>query len=243
MSMTSHIVHKGKKYEIKEPTIQSWSELMKFKDLIDDNEMYVKMISHVTDIPEDEIKKTDAKTINQIGYQINKYINREVKELYRNIEHKGIKYVLTDFKKISFGQFVDIDTFLQKDDSYRLNNLNELASYLYIEEGTNYSDSDFTKRIDQFRDLPIKYVEGSLFFLWNLGRGLQEVSSLYSKSKLMFQIMRLRIVLGNIGDGINRSLFYQKTVSQKLIGLLLFPLYLVLIILVTLWISIRRKKE
>jgi hypothetical protein len=241
--MNQYIDYNGKKYEVKEPTISMWVEIMKLKDILDEQEMFVRMISKVTGLKESIILESDAATIRRVGSELYKFINQEQKELYKNIEHKGIKYTLVDVNKISFGQFVDIDTFLNKDEGYRIANLNELAAYLYIEEGTKYSESDFKKRIDQFSDLPIKYLESSVFFLLNSGRALQTLSDLYSKSPVMWQMMRLRIVLSGFGSGMQRLVSLQKTKFGKLIMLLTSPLWLPLIIFLSLWISIRKKKN
>ena len=229
--MSQYIDYNGKKYEVKEPTISMWVEIMKLKDMLDEQEMFVRMISKVTGLKESIILESDATTIRRVGSELYKFINQDQKELHRNIEHKGIKYTLVDVNKISFGQFVDIDTFLNKDEGYRIANLNELAAYLYIEEGTKYSESDFKKRIEEFSDLKIKYLESAVFFLLN------------SKSPVMWQMMRLRIVLSGFGSGMRQLVSLQKTKFGKLIMLLTSTLWLPLIIFLSLWISIRKKKN
>jgi len=241
--MNQYIDYNGKKYEVKEPTISMWVEIMKLKDILDEQEMFVRMISKVTGLKESIILESDAATIRRVGSELYKFINQDQKDLHRNIEHKGIKYTLVDVNKISFGQFVDIDTFLNKDEGYRIANLNELAAYLYIEEGTKYSESDFKKRIEEFSDLKIKYLESAVFFLLNSGRALQTLSDLYSKSPVMWQMMRLRIVLSGFGSGMQQLVSLQKTKFGKLIMLLTSPLWLPLIIFLSLWISIRKKKN
>ena len=142
-----------------------------------------------------------------------------------------------------FGQFVDIDTFMKKDESYKVANLNELAAYLYCEDGIVYGDSDIRKRIEDFKTLPVKYIEGSIFFLLNLGKGLQELTTLYSKSPVMWWMMRTRIAWGNFGDGIKQLVSSRKTKFGKLMVLLTFPLFLVSTILLFLWILITNKRE
>lgn len=240
---TTHIEYQGKKYEVKEPTIETWKNIMVFKDLLDEEEMYVKMISEVTGLSVAQIKEADALQIRIAGNKLWRHLNQESKELHRNIEHKGVHYTLVDVNKISFGQFVDIDTFLKKDESYKVANLNELAAYLYCESGTTYSDSDFTKRIEAFKDLPVKYIEASIFFLVNLAEGLLQITTLYSKSKILWSVMRLKMAFISFTDGMQRFLFSPKTKSGKLTMLLLSPLWLVLIILLTLWTSITKKKN
>jgi hypothetical protein len=240
---TTYIEHKGKQYEVKEPTIETWKNVMVFKDLFDEEEMSIKMISEVTGLTMKEIKEADALDIRIAGDTLWRYLNQESRELFRTIEHKGITYNLIDVNKISFGQFVDIDTFMKKEESYKIANLNELAAYLYCEEGKTYGESDIKKRIEEFKTLPVKYIEGSVFFLLSLAKGLQELTLLYSKSKLMWWMMRLRIVLESFGDGIRQLVSSQKTKSGRLIMLLTSPLWLVLIICLTLWMLITKKRD
>jgi len=240
---TTYIEHNGKQYEVKEPTIETWKNVMVFKDLFDEEEMNLKMISEVTGLSMKEIKQADALDIRIAGDALWRYLNQESRELFRSIEHKEITYTLVDVNKISFGQFVDIDTFMKKDESYKIANLNELAAYLYCEEGQNYGDSDIKKRIQEFKTLPVKYIEGAVFFLLNLGKGLHELTLLYSKSKLMWWMMRARIALASFGDGMQQLVSSQKTGFGKLIVLLTFPLWLVSIIFLTLWMLITRKKN
>jgi len=239
----TYIEHEGKKYEIKEPTIEVWKNVMIYKDLLDEEDMYVKMISEVTGLSMKEIKNSDALEIRIAGDKLWRYLNQESKLLFRTIEHNGTKYNLVDLNKVSFGQFVDIDTFMKKDESYKIANLNELAGYLYCEDGVEYGNSDIKKRIQDFKTLPVKYIEGAIFFLLNLGKGLQELTTLYSKSPVMWWIMRVRIAWASFGDGIKRLVSSQKTKFGKLIVLLTSPLWLVSIIFLSLWITISSKKK
>ena len=240
---TTYIEHNGKQYEVKEPTIKTWKNVMIFKDLLDEEEMSVKMISEVTGLSVKEVKEADALEIRIAGDKLWRYLNQESKQLHRTIEHNGTTYDLVDVNKISFGQFVDIDTFMKKDDSYKIANLNELAAYLYCEQGIKYGDSDIKKRIEEFKDLRVKYIESAVFFLLSLGRGLHELTQLYSKSKTMWWMMRTRIALASFGDGMQQLLSSQKTKFGKLMVLLTFPLWLVSIICLTLWMLITRRKN
>ena len=240
---TTYIEHEGKKYEVKEPTIDVWKNVMIYKDLLDEEDMYVKMIAEVTGLSMNEVKKADALEIRIAGDKLWRYLNQESKQLFKSIEHNGRKYNLVDLNKVSFGQFVDIDTFMKKDESYKVANLNELAAYLYCEDGIVYGDSDIRKRIEDFKTLPVKYIEGAIFFLLSLGKGLQELTTLYSKSPVMWWMMRTRIAWGNFGDGIKQLVSSRKTKFGKLMVLLTFPLFLVSTILLFLWILITNKRE
>lgn len=225
--MIEFIEYNGEHYVLQEPTIKVWSEVMKFKDILDDEELYVKMISVITGLRREDILKASASQITEVGEKLKTYLYRETKQLYPEFEHMGITYKLCDFNKMSFGQFVDIETFLKKDESYRIANLNELCAYLYCEKNLSYSDSDFQKRIETMKDVPVKYVESSLFFLLNLEKVSQRLSLLYSQKPFLWKIMKLKITLGNFGDGMLSYLGWLKTGFGYLMKLLTYPLYLV----------------
>ena len=241
MSMT--ITSKSKKFEVSEPTIREFCDVMKFKDILNEDELNVRLIEKVTGMSHEEVLEMDASTIQKIGSVLFAHYNKESKKLTQSFELNGITYKFMDVNTISFGQFVDIDTFLKKDESYRIANLNELMAYMYCEEGTKYSDSNFKKRIEVMLDAKSHIVEGALFFLLNLERGLYEIMELSSKSPLMFQIMRLRIAFQSFGATTKLFRFLQKTKFGKLILLLLWVLLLPLTICLTLLTSITRKKN
>jgi len=161
---TQFIEYKGKKYPIKEPTIKIWSEVMKLQGILDQQDMFIKVLEMTTGLSQEEILSADAKEVLEAGKSVFAYINQQDKKVVNEFEHEGITYQFLDVTDVSFGQFVDIDTFLSKDESYRIQNLNELAAYLYTEKGTKYGDVKIKKRIKAFEDLPVKYLEGSVFF-------------------------------------------------------------------------------
>lgn len=233
----------GKRIEVKEPTIKMWVDVMKFRDILDEDDLNIRMLSMATGLSIEEIKQTDALSMRVAADAVYRFINQEQKKLFKNIEHNDKKYVLVDVHKMSFGQFVDIDTFLQKDEGYRISNLNELAAYLYTEEGKKYGETDFTKQIEEFKTLPVKYVEGAIFFLLNLGVASQQLTHLYSQNKFIWMMMMMRIRLDNIGDGMLRYLRLPKTKFGKLTMLLISPLLVVSIILHILWTSINKLKS
>ena len=241
--MTNYIEYNKTKYEVKEPTIANWSNVMSLKDLLDEQSLYIKMIEEITGLNRDQIKEIPASQVYNVGDTLFHYINQASKLLHQQIDFKGVKYNVIDIHNISFGQFVDIDTFLSKDEAYRIANLNELAAYLYTEDGTKYGDKPFAPKIEMFKELPMKYVEGAVFFLLSSGKALQQLTTLYSKSRLMWEMMRLRITLVRFGDGIKRLVSSQTTKFGKLILFLISPLLLVSIICLTLWTLISKKKK
>ncbi len=240
MSMT--ITSKTKKFEVSEPTIREFCDVMKLKDILDEDELNVRLIEKVTGMSHEDVMEMDATTIQKIGSVLFTHYNKESKKLTQSFQLNGVTYKFMDVNTISFGQFVDIDTFLKKDESYRISNLNELMAYMYCEENIPYGKSDFKKRIETMLDAPSHIVEGALFFLLNLERGLYEIMELSLRSPLMFQIMRLRMAFHSFGATTKLFRFLQKTKFGSWILLLLWVLLLPLTICLTLLTSITNKK-
>ena len=242
---TQFVEHKRKKYYVKEPTIQIWSEIMRLKNILDEQELNILLLEKVTGMPKEVIRDAKAKDISKIGQELYTLLNLENKQVFQEIEFNGKTFRLFNVNKMTFGQFVDIDTFLSKDEGYRINNLNELASYIYNEvvdgKVLDYGDIDFKKQAEEFKDLPVKYIEGAVFFLLTLGRGLQALIQIYFQNPRLYWTMIVRARLGVIGDGISAFLSLPKTMFGKLTALLLSPLFLVLTISLTLLTIITRK--
>jgi hypothetical protein len=237
------IEYNGKKYPIKEPTIKTWSEIMKLKDVMDEGELYIRVIELTTGLTREQILESEASKIKEIGEKVFVIVNGSNKKVAYNFEFNGQEYEFLDLNNLSFGQYIDIDTFLSKSESYRIQNLSELAAYLYREKGTKYGEKNIQDRIKKFEDLPVKYLEGSVFFLLNTARASVELTQIYSKSKFLRLTMKTKIIFHLIGAGIKQSAHLVKTRFGYLGMLLTYPLLSVLIISRTLWTLIRSKKR
>jgi len=234
-----YITHNNKRHKVREATIQTWSEIMKYRDLMDETDMFVKTIELLTDIPREEILKADAEEVYAAGQIILSQLNTERNKVFSSIKHKGVEYDFIDINDISFGQFIDIDTFLQKDENYKQRNLNELAAYLYTEKGQKYGDTPVSSRKTAFEDLPMRYLEGAVFFLASSARTSEMLTLIYSQSKMLRVMARIKIISVLIGDGIVQSVRSVKIKYGFLTALLAFPLFSVSIICLTLWTLIK----
>lgn len=239
----TYIEYDNKKYELQELTIEKWQNIMKFKDILDEKELYIRMISEMTSLTPEQVKDGEAQSIVTCGKMLDQFISQENKKVFANITFEGVEYELVDFGNITFGQFVDIDTFIMKDESYKIANMNELAAYLYTEKGKKYGESDFRKKIENFKNLPMKYIEGAVFFLWTTEKGLSNLSEVYSKNKWSMKLVKLIIVLQNFGVTIYGYLNSRKTKLGKLIVLLVSPLFFVSTIFHTFLTYMRNRRR
>lgn len=242
--MIEHIIeYNGNKYPVKEPTIRTWTEMMRLRDVLDEGELFIKVIELTTGLSREDILAADATQVKQVGEQVLGIMSNSNKKVVNTFTHQEVEYEFLDISNLTFGQFIDIDTFLSKDENYRKQNLNELAAYMYIEKGTKYGERNIQHRIKQMEDLPMKYMEGAVFFLLNIARASGELTKIYSRSKMLRVLMKTKIVFRLIGVGIQQSAHSLRTRFGFLIMCLLYPLLSVSIISHSLWTIIRNKKN
>ena len=242
--MVEHVIeYNGKKYPVKEPTIKTWVDVMKFKDILDEGELFVKIIELTTGLSKEEILAAEARQVQKVGEQVLSIVTGSNKKVIKTFIHNEEEYEFLDITNLSFGQFIDIDTFLSKDENYRIQNLSELAAYLYIEKGTKYGEKNIQTRIKKFEELPIKYMEGSVFFLLNIANLSEELIQIYSKSKMLKVVMKTKIIFRLTGVGIQRLAHSVRIRFGYFVMLLTYPLLSVSTILLTLWTLIKNKKN
>jgi hypothetical protein len=190
------IRYAGKDYEIKEPTIELWAKMVGLKDWNDETEFAVMLISEITGLKKKEIETADWQNVLLAAQNISNYLLHESKEFHNEFIHDGIKYKFIDLPNLTFGEFIDIDSFLQKDEFERRRELNFLMALLYREvkgDGkiSEYDGSKIPQRAERFKKLPVKYVNGATSFFLLLGKTLQGNSKLSLWSRLR---MRMKII-------------------------------------------------
>ena len=174
----------GQDYEVKNPTIQNWAMLNLLKDLEEDEDFTLSLVSLSTGIDEDLLRQANFLKVRQAADFLTQYFLEIGDRFYNEFEFKGKEYKFLDLNNMSFGQFVDIDTFLQKDESYKKSNMNELMAMLYMEKDeTTYSVDKVNERKELFKELEVKYLQGALRFFFLLRKRLQENTPFYLKIK------------------------------------------------------------
>ncbi len=185
--MTKLIINKGT--EVLEYVLpQSWAEVSvyQFQELmkqIDNKEateiqLKIKSISILAKVEESILIKASLKHINEVYEALKKLTNRLPQNTLRNvIEIDSKEYgLITDFDVMTFGEFVDLDSFLQ--DGY--SNLVKILAVLYrpvikrkkdkyiIED---YNIENYKDRVKLFKDnLSIDTVYGAMIFFYNIAK-------------------------------------------------------------------------
>ena len=211
------ISYGGKDYEVIEPTIELWGKLASLQDWTDETEFAIILISHMTGLSKEDIQNSNWHDVLTVSQNISNHLLHESKQFHKEFEFEGQKYKFIDLPNLTFGEFIDIDTFLSKPEMERRREMHLLMALLYREDGVV---SDTMLRAERFKQLPVKYVNGaSTFFL-----RLEKISqgsfhlSLLSRMKMRMMIISIvvkLVVLANIGVGLGRLSLWRKKILRR----------------------------
>tara|TARA_R110000868_G_scaffold39990_4_gene138707 strand:+ start:2385 stop:3056 length:672 start_codon:yes stop_codon:yes gene_type:complete len=212
----------GKDYEVQEPTLNGWAQLNLLKDIEEDDDFSLSLLSISTGISEDDLLKANFVQVKEAAEYLSNYFITLGEQFYPDFVYKGVKYKFFDMGNMSFGEYVDIDNFLQKDKSYTKSNMRELMAILYrpvMDDGTieGYNITNTKRRAELFRDLPVKYLQGSMRFFFHLEKVLKETTPFYLRTyqSLRRKLKRHLKPLGKIGDGMGLLYSWLKRTLKK----------------------------
>jgi hypothetical protein len=220
-----YVKYKGKNYLINEPTIEDWSKIMILQEWSDEREFSTILLSQITGLSQEEIENADYQEILDAAQTISEYFLVESSEFKNEFDFNGKKYRFLDLPNLKFGEFIDIDGFLTKPVIEKKKEMNLLMAMLYREVGEdgNYLPYDSSKvqlRAEEFKKLPVKYVNGASSFFLRLGRISQGNTTLsfWSKVKMMTRMIYLSVkflLLIGFGVGLALLLRLPTKISQR----------------------------
>jgi hypothetical protein len=217
--------YKGKKYKVETPTVEMWSKLILLQEWTDEREFSIKLLSMVTGLTEQEIENTDAMEIVKATTELSNFLMKDSNEFKQIIEFNGKTYKFLDLPNLTFGEFIDIDTYLSKTPTEKKKEMNLLMAMLYreVDEKGEYKPYDSSKvqgRAEEFKKLPVKYVNGASGFFLRLDRALRGNlrGSLRHRSKMILKMIWLLVkfkILINFGVGLGQLFLWLMKTSQK----------------------------
>lgn len=216
----------GQIYKVEEPTIEMWSKLVLLQEWTDEREFSIKLLSFITGLSEEQIENADAFEVMEATTKLSEYLMRESKEFRNEFEFNGKRYKFLDLPNLTFGEFIDLDTYLSKSDVEKKKELNLFMSMLYrqLDDDGNYlpyNSKELMIRADEFKKLPVKYVNGATTFFLRLDkisrRGMMDSLShkLKKKIKMIWSAGKL-IVSTSIGVGLRQLYRLPRKILRKL---------------------------
>lgn len=216
--LEQRIKYNGKTYTVGEPTLDVYMAIQKEIDYATDLELAINLLSWITGLKDEEIKEADAYTIITAAEGIIQYYNSIEGKFYETFEFNGKSYKFIDLKGMSFGEYVDIDTFLQKPTSEKQGKLHELMAMLYREvnekgEYKPYNAHEVKERAMEFKTLPLKYFNGALVFFYNIANMSLSPTLLFSVRQKMVKIWET--IKTRLGGMLRLSIWRGKTSSRQ----------------------------
>lgn len=215
-----YIEFDGREYEVHEPTIELWNQLNTLKDLGTEDDFILSLIALSTGLLPDKIREAEWESVNNTAEFLAHYFMSIGDKFHNEFDFKGQKYRFMDLNNMTFGEFIDIDSFLSQDESKKQSQMNHLMALLYREVDENgktkpYNASEVPERAEKFRSLPVKYLRGSMSFFLRLENILLQ-SSRSSLTRRIYKLKwRLKRHLRVFGGGILRLYIYlMKTYSR-----------------------------
>lgn len=188
--------YKGKEYKIEEPTVEDWSKLVLLQEWTDEREFCVKLLSFTTGLTEEEIENSDYLEVVKISNEISAFLTENGDKFHNEFDFNGKRYRFLDLPNLTFGEFIDIDTYLAKDAHEKKREMPLMMAMLYreIDEEGNYkpyNSKELQKKAEEFKKLPVKYVRGATNFFFHLDKTLQGnfKASFWQNLKLMAKMI------------------------------------------------------
>lgn len=219
------IKYQGKKYVVNEPTIEAWSKIMMLQEWTDEREFSIILLSEITGLSKEDIENADYSEILEASQTISKYFLQDSTKFVNEFEFNGKNYRFLDLTNMKFGEFIDIDGFLSKPVVEKKKEMNLLMAMLYREVGPDgkylpYDSSKVQERAEEFKKLPVKYVNGaSTFFLRleKISQGDMKLSFLIKMKmvlRMIFIFVRL-VPLVSFGIGLGLLSRWRTKILQR----------------------------
>jgi hypothetical protein len=170
--------YKNKQYELGEPTVEMWSKLVLLQEWTDEREFSTELLAFSTGLTPEEIENSDYEEVIRVSQEISQFLLQEGDKFHHEIDFDGKKYRFLDLANLTFGEFIDIDTYLAKEPHEKKKEMSLLMAMLYRELDENgnykpYNSKELQIKAEQFKKLPVRYVKGASNFFFRLERTLQ----------------------------------------------------------------------
>tara|TARA_B110000967_G_C18779884_1_gene507692 strand:- start:168 stop:812 length:645 start_codon:yes stop_codon:yes gene_type:complete len=199
---------------LNEITLGQYQEFSKL-DSKKESDVLLKMVEIFCKVPVEVVRSMKANDIKDICEVINKMFDVE-HQLINRFQLGGQDFgFIPDLENISFGEYVDLDTFIGDTDNLH-RAMNVLFRPIDLKQGSRYTLKDYDPDTNESaKDYPLDACFGAMVFFYALGKDLS-IAILNSSSKQNEE--NLAQYLGSLqnGDGIIQSMQSLTEILQDL---------------------------
>ena len=202
---------------LSEITLEQYQRFLKVQQINkeDDYVIQLKMIEIFCNVEFKDARNIKFKDVERIIEKLTQNF-KEKPDLIKRFKMDGVEYgFIPNLQDISFGEYIDIDTYLPQEDQMHLA-MNVLYRPVKNKKAGKYSIEDYDINAkDRMKQMPLSVMLSAAFFLQNLGMELLNVTSNYLQKEVQKQQASPR-GLGKNGDGIQASMRSLKEILNDL---------------------------
>lgn len=195
----------GQEYKIPQYiTLGDYVKIFKVKDLFDDDYFATKLINILTGAPQKKLMEAEREKIDFIFRQIYSILPQNTPAFLDRFELDGIEYgFIPSWRKMSFGEFADLDTLMTKKPDEILDYLHIITAILYrpiiSKDKKKYTIEKYTQetledRAELFKKkLDVEVSLGAQFFFIQFAKNVSNYTptSLTSWMKISWKQLRM----------------------------------------------------
>jgi len=230
---------KGTEYKLPDYlSIDNYVKIYKVKDFLGERYFQAKLISTITGAEMDDVLLTNHNSMTFLANHLTHLFPSGNYPFIDKFMFQGVEYgFIPSWKNMSFAEFVDLDTLLNKPVNEIMEQLHIICAIMYRPiiskkkehkfEIEPYDPKKMIERAELFRtELDVKYVLGGQFFFSNFVKKYSELSpqSLTQKNRSMLKKIILtwklrktiwKFLLNKRSDGTQLSIDYVKMTLQN----------------------------
>lgn len=227
-----------KEYELPDYiSIENYVKVFKIKDIFVDEYFAVKLLNIMSGAPVEKLLEVNYVVIEKLANYVMNLFPKDNNQFIQKFEFEGVKYgFLPNWKEMSFGEFVDLDTLMSTKGDELLDNMHIITAIFYrpiIEENKKgaykiekYDPEKMIERAELFKNLDSKYFISSQFFfhkfvkkyLTHTQLSLMPKMSVWMQIKILWKMRKLiyRIILKKDLDGTQSLSEFQTLILQNM---------------------------
>jgi hypothetical protein len=202
---------------LSEITLEQYQRFLKVQQINKEDEyiLQLKMIEIFCNVDFKDARLIKFKDVEKIIEKLTKTF-QEKPNLIKTFKMDGVEYgFIPNLQDISFGEYIDIDTYLPQEDQTHLA-MNVLYRPVKNKKAGKYSIEDYDINAkDRMKEMPLSVMLSAAFFLQNLGMELLNVTSNYLQEEMKKQQVSQQGLEKN-GDGIQASMHSLKEILNDL---------------------------
>lgn len=196
----------GKEYKIPQfISLGDYVKIYKVKGLFDDDYFATKLINILTGAPQDKLLQVERDKIDYIFQQVFSILPQGEPAFLDRFKLDGVEYgFIPSWRKMSFGEFADLDTLMTKKPEEMLDYLHIITAILYRPitkqksqhefEIEKYNQHTLETRADLFRNkLDVEIALGAQFFFIQFAKNYSNYTPISLKNWMKISWLQLKI--------------------------------------------------